>query len=161
MASSVESFEEVNNQIPVYLFAKTNSDGLSWEGFVESIQAFVNAVEWSQPWLLAVFSFHTLTFFLLIKFRSDSNSLAIVTFSLMILASLARQLNSIAHNHWQKFSHEDYFDENGFFISMVFSFPVLVNTMIGVVFILNEVVHMLRRVKIAQMRYKRANLTDK
>lgn len=79
----------------------------------------------------------------------------------MILASLARQLNSIAHNHWQKFSHEDYFDENGFFISMVFSFPVLVNTMIGVVFILNEVVHMLRRVKIAQMRYKRANLTDK
>ncbi|RIB29008.1 hypothetical protein C2G38_2156448 [Gigaspora rosea] len=79
MASSVESFEEFNNQIPV---AKTNSDGLSWEGFVESIQAFVNAVEWSQPWLLAIFSFHALTFFLLIKFRSDSNSLAIVTFSL-------------------------------------------------------------------------------
>ncbi|CAG8457483.1 6582_t:CDS:2 [Racocetra fulgida] len=44
MTPSVESFEESTNRIPVYHFAKTHSDVLSWEGFVESVQAFVNAV---------------------------------------------------------------------------------------------------------------------
>ncbi|CAG8712626.1 9323_t:CDS:2, partial [Acaulospora morrowiae] len=125
--------------IPIYMYGGT-ADNLSWDGFKESIYAFVYSVEWSQPWLKAILSFHIITLITLIQLRNNTNALAVVTFSLMALAAFSKVINSIAHNHWQEFSTHDYFDDSGFFISMIFSFPVLVNAIVGIVSVL-DVLH--------------------
>ncbi|CAB4442578.1 unnamed protein product [Rhizophagus irregularis] len=124
-------------------------------GFVESIQAFIDAIDWSQPWLWMLLSFHITTLFIIIKLRNNTNSLAVVTFSSMILTGFAKPINTLAQNNWQKFSKENYFDEGGAFISILFSFPLLCNSVIGIVLILNEILHLLRKARIAQIKYQR------
>jgi len=54
----------------------------------------------------------------------------------VILAIFAKPINTLAQNNWQKFSKENYFDEGGVFISILFSFPILCNSTIGIVSIL-------------------------
>ncbi|RHZ81445.1 hypothetical protein Glove_120g119 [Diversispora epigaea] len=149
---SAETVEKPNDDIPIYKALNYNL------GFKESVYTFIISVDWSQPWLWAVISFHIITFFALIRLKNNSNALAIITFGLTFLAAFSKTINTFAHHHWRKFSRDDYFDQDGFFISMIFSFPILVNVIVGIVITLNEVLHLLRRVKIAQIKQQKAKL---
>ena len=42
-------------------------------------------------------------------------------------------INEWAATNWQRFSKQQYFDSNGFFISTVFSIPILLNCMLMIV----------------------------
>ncbi|CAI2164836.1 18957_t:CDS:2 [Funneliformis geosporum] len=127
-ADSIESPEE---SLPIYFLRKTYDD-ISWNGFVESVQMFINAVDWSQPWLWMLLGFHIISLFIVIKLRNNTTSLAVITFGLMLLVGLAKPINTLAQDNWQKFSRDNYFDQSGFFISMVFSFPILCNSVFGI-----------------------------
>ncbi|CAG8471448.1 8875_t:CDS:2 [Funneliformis mosseae] len=158
MGYEANSIISPEDNIPIYFLRKTYDD-LSWNGFVESVQSFINAVDWSQPWLWTLLGFHVITLFTIFKLRNNTTSLAVITFGSMLFVGLAKPINTLAHDNWQKFSIDNYFDKSGFFISMVFSFPLLCNSMFGIVLILNEVLHLLRKVKIAQIKHQRAKVS--
>ncbi len=49
------------------------------------------------------------------------------------LVLLAQRINRLASDHWQQFSTENYFDPEGFFISTVFSVPLVLNATVMLV----------------------------
>ncbi|XP_013089470.1 transmembrane protein 18-like isoform X2 [Biomphalaria glabrata] len=51
-------------------------------------------------------------------------------FILLLLVYFAESLNKLAANNWQLFSKQQYFDSRGMFISLVWSVPLLVNTLV-------------------------------
>jgi hypothetical protein len=53
--------------------------------------------------------------------------------------------------HWKQFSTQDYFDPNGIFISALFSFPLLIMTLIILINLVLENVRLLIQVKRAQV----------
>nr|CAG8480807.1 3848_t:CDS:2 [Entrophospora candida] len=116
-----------------YIGRNAMEKDMSWKVFKADFDAFINAVDWKQPLLIGIFTFHILTLYLLIIFRNNANSLSILTFGLLFLTGFASKFNDIANKYWESFSTDNYFDKSGFFITMVFSFPALINATIGVV----------------------------
>lgn len=45
----------------------------------------------------------------------------------------SESINELAASNWSSFSRQQYFDSQGFFISVVFSVPILLNCMVLVV----------------------------
>lgn len=46
------------------------------------------------------------------------------------MAYFSANINELAARNWQLFSRQQYFDSDGFFISVVFSMPILLNCML-------------------------------
>ncbi|KAJ0060888.1 hypothetical protein NL108_001719, partial [Boleophthalmus pectinirostris] len=87
-------------------------------------------VQWSEPWLIGLVSFHVVCLFVTLvtcKFYKAQ----ICHFVLMAgLVYSAEYLNELAAMNWRSFSNFQYFDSKGMFISLVFSIPLLMNTVI-------------------------------
>ncbi|CAG8564247.1 8613_t:CDS:2 [Paraglomus brasilianum] len=64
-------------------------------------------------------------------------------------------INTLASHYWNYFARQNYFDKNGLFVTAIFAFPALCNITLGICLILIEVLHLLRRVKVAQLKRKR------
>ena len=54
-------------------------------------------------------------------------------FAVATLVGLSETLNTYAHMNWRAFSKQDYFDPHGFFISVMFSGPLLLLAMFQMV----------------------------
>lgn len=57
---------------------------------------------------------------------------------LVVIVYFSEDINEIAARNWQSFSKQQYFDSNGFFISTVFSIPILLNCMLMIVSVWNK-----------------------
>ncbi|CAG8485958.1 738_t:CDS:2 [Paraglomus occultum] len=67
-------------------------------------------------------------------------------------------INTIANLYWNYFAKQNYFDQNGLFIAVIFALPALCNIILGICLILIEVLNLLKRVKVAQLKRKRAQV---
>ncbi|KAI4901326.1 hypothetical protein NFI96_025226, partial [Prochilodus magdalenae] len=100
---------------------------------VTSTWTFLQSVEWSEPWLIGLLVFHLLCFAFTV-FTCKHYRLQIFHFLLMVtMVYSAEYLNELAAMNWRSFSKFQYFDSKGMFISLVFSVPLLFNTIIIVV----------------------------
>ena len=72
----------------------------------------------------------------------------------MLVAFSARTLNEWGGRHWRSFSKQNYFDENGFFISTVLSTPMMVTQVVVLVNFFRLMVSMMIKTKRAQLRAK-------
>ncbi|KAF5895005.1 transmembrane protein 18, partial [Clarias magur] len=97
---------------------------------ITSTWTFLQSIQWSEPWLICLISFHIMCFaFTILTCRFYR--LQIVQFLLMVvMVYSAEYLNEIAAKNWRSFSNFQYFDSKGMFISLVYSVPLLFNTMI-------------------------------
>uniref|UniRef100_A0A8C6SVG8 Transmembrane protein 18 n=1 Tax=Neogobius melanostomus TaxID=47308 RepID=A0A8C6SVG8_9GOBI len=111
-----------------------NISSIPIDGFsnlrITSIWTFLMSVQWSEPWLIGLICFHVVCLCVTVV-TCRYYKAQICHFLLMVsLVYSAEYLNEFAAMNWKSFSNFQYFDSKGMFISLVFSIPVLMNTVI-------------------------------
>ncbi|XP_003746496.1 transmembrane protein 18 [Galendromus occidentalis] len=92
-----------------------------------SMGLIISKVDFREPWIIGLVAFHCTMLFLSVTTRSRNN-VQMILFSIMLaLVYFSATVNEWAALNWNKFSKYQYFDSNGFFISTVFSVPLLLN----------------------------------
>ncbi|XP_053565708.1 transmembrane protein 18 [Bombina bombina] len=113
-------------------------------------------IDWTEPWLIGLILFHILCIIITcISFKFYK--LQICHFLLMVvLVSCAEYINEFAASHWREFSKQQYFDSSGMFISLVFSAPLLCNSIIIVVHWVYKTLSVMTELKTLQKKRKDA-----
>mgnify|MGYP005998788271 CR=1 FL=1 len=52
----------------------------------------------------------------------------------VVIVGSATYINAYGQEHWEEFATQDYFDENGFFVSVVISLPLLLLSVLILVY---------------------------
>eukprot|EP00897_Mesotaenium_endlicherianum_P006917 jgi/Mesen1/6253/ME000323S05380 len=123
--------------------------------------AFINAVDWTEPWLIGLLSSLALLLLISIFTRQRSN-LQMTIFCLTLFSIyLAEHINGAAARHWKSFSRHNYFDPQGIFISAVFSGPLLIISLVVLINTLRNLVELMVKWKRAELRHKARAVSKK
>ncbi|CAH1369586.1 hypothetical protein MTP99_011010 [Tenebrio molitor] len=118
---------------------------------IDGFLSFIWSIDWRDPWLIGLFTFHITIFIMAIFTRNYGNFQALLFFCLLLLVYFSESINKLASNNWKIFSRQQYFDSNGLFISVVFSMPILLNCMLMVGSWLYQSTQLMKNLKIAQL----------
>ncbi|KAG8309702.1 Transmembrane protein 18 [Homalodisca vitripennis] len=77
----------------------------------------------------------------------------------VLLVYFSENINEVASTHWRTFSRQQYFDNKGLFISLVFSVPILLNCMIMVSGWLYQSSQLMTQLRQAQLRQNQRRQT--
>mmetsp|Transcript_5770 Transcript_5770/g.10974 ORF Transcript_5770/g.10974 Transcript_5770/m.10974 type:complete len:166 (-) Transcript_5770:242-739(-) len=137
---------------------KEHNKGLT--GFTDSVQAFVHAVDWKEPWIIGLFASHIcmLVFILLTRKLSDIHTFLFII--LLVMVYMAETVNQVLGDNWELFSNQNYFDKNGFFISVVYSSPLVILLMIVLVNQIIQMAKLMVKVKSAQLKVESRKATQ-
>lgn len=97
-----------------------------------NIGSILVQVDWTEPWLMGLITFHIAALSLTLLTRDRGNVQAGLFVVALLLVYFSEALNELAAQHWRAFSSQQYFDSQGMFISLVFSAPLLLNCIIMV-----------------------------
>ncbi|KAL1124740.1 hypothetical protein AAG570_001363 [Ranatra chinensis] len=86
--------------------------------------------------------------------RNHGNFQVVLFFMLLLLVYFSENINEVASHHWSLFSRQQYFDNKGMFISLLFSVPILLNCMIMMASWLWQSSQLMIRLKRAQLKQK-------
>lgn len=121
-----------------------------FEGFV----SFLSGIDWQDPWLIGLLTFHLAIFLMALLTRNYGNFQALLFFALLLMVYFSEYINEVASSNWKIFSRQQYFDSNGLFISVVFSIPILMNCMLMVGNWLYQSAQLMTTLKTAQLKEK-------
>jgi hypothetical protein len=110
---------------------------------------FFKAVDWTEPWIIGVLLFHVLivvSIVLLHRFQALNSQVALFGL-LLILACLSETINEYGAKHWRLFARHQYFDSNGFFITCIYSGPIVINCLLIIVLWLWSTAQLVIRMK--------------
>ncbi|KAJ8009716.1 hypothetical protein DPEC_G00094430 [Dallia pectoralis] len=113
-----------------------------------------DTIQWSESWLIGLLVFHVVCF-LTTFLTSRFYRLQICQFLVMVsMVYSAEYLNEVAAKNWRTFSKFQYFDSNGMFISLVYSVPLLLNTIIIVALWVYRTFFTMTELKTLQLKRK-------
>ncbi|XP_071388384.1 transmembrane protein 18 isoform X2 [Centroberyx affinis] len=135
-----------------------NISSIPIDGFsklrITSIWTFLMSVQWSEPWLIGLLVFHVVCFCLTLL-TCRFYRVQVCQFLLMVgMVYSAEYLNELAAMNWRSFSNFQYFDSKGMFISLVYSIPLLFNTIIIVVMWVYRTFSTMTELKTLQLKRK-------
>ncbi|CAH1117989.1 unnamed protein product [Phaedon cochleariae] len=119
---------------------------------IDNFLSFLWSIEWRDPWLIALCTFHISIFMMAILTRNYGNFQALLFFCLLLLVYFSESINKLASTNWKIFSRQQYFDSNGLFISVVFSMPILLNCILMVGSWLYQSTQLMTNLKTAQLK---------
>ncbi|XP_051149773.1 uncharacterized protein LOC127264336 [Andrographis paniculata] len=126
----------------------------------ENFMGFFHAIDWKEPWLICLVSFHILLLLIVILSRKNVNFQMCFFFIALIGVYLAERLNHLLSSNWKSFAGQNYFDPNGLFLSVLWSGPLLLIASIILVNNLFSMCYLIVRWKRAELRH-RARLATK
>uniref|UniRef100_A0A7S3L4C7 Transmembrane protein 18 n=1 Tax=Amphora coffeiformis TaxID=265554 RepID=A0A7S3L4C7_9STRA len=127
------------------------------ETFTEQLDAFRHAITWSEPFILSVLAFQIVMFMLTLYVgRRDATLAPRVTMLVLIgvVVRSAEYINVWAAREWRSFATQNYFDQQGIFISIFLCAPLLLDSFIMLVMFLREAADLLIQVKRSEMKKK-------
>ncbi|BAF22690.1 uncharacterized protein [Oryza sativa Japonica Group] len=144
------------------LFGRVSSDLRS--GFrpaLDSFLGFFHAVDWKEPWLISMLIFHAILLLVTIISRRNVNFQLILSALTFSGVFLAERINTFLGQHWKSFSSQNYFDPQGLFISVVWSGPLLLITILILVNTLVTLCLLMVRWKRAELRHRAREVRNK
>ncbi|XP_067952223.1 transmembrane protein 18-like [Watersipora subatra] len=117
-----------------------------------SFMGYLKLVDWKEPWLVALLTFHLVLFFLIMKLRNILAVQSVLGLLMLSIVYMSETLNELAAEHWRYFSNHQYFDTKGFFISTILSAPLLLNCLVIIVNFLMQNYYILRDIQQLKVR---------
>jgi transmembrane protein 18 len=93
--------------------------------FPQNCLAFSSAVDWSERWIQCLLGFHIILFLAVIISRKNADLQTFLFLFIALLVFLSETINSYCATHWKEFSKQNYFDNQGVFIGILFAAPLL------------------------------------
>ncbi|XP_055607007.1 transmembrane protein 18 [Uranotaenia lowii] len=118
------------------------------KGFI----TFLQSIDWFDPWLIGLITFHICILSTTLMTRNCGNFQVFLFLILLLMVYFSESINEYAADNWRIFSKQQYFDDKGLFISIVFSVPILLNCMLMVGSWLYQSTQLMTRLKTAQLR---------
>ncbi|KAG4939467.1 hypothetical protein JHK82_045192 [Glycine max] len=133
---------------------------------------FFHAIDWKEPWLMGLLGFHVVLLLVAIISRKKTNfqmflflltwlgldnrssGTTIGLYTKVAGVYFAESLNRFLGKNWKSFSSQNYFDPRGLFMSVLWSGPLLVISMIILINTLFSLCYMIVRWKRAELRHR-------
>ena len=95
----------------------------TFDAFVQ----YLETINWKEEyWLQAWLAFCVILFVLIFAKRKNQTFVTCAFFFTNFFAFLGSIINDLGAKYWEKFSTKAYFDKEGAFVSLVYTFPLLV-----------------------------------
>ncbi|CAL5004619.1 unnamed protein product [Urochloa decumbens] len=143
------------------LFGRVSSELRT--GFAPAVDSFIgffHAVDWKvptrpfEPWLISMLTFHAILLLVTIVSRRNVNFQLILSALTFSGVFLAERINTFLGQNWKSFSSQNYFDPQGLFISVIWSGPLLLITILILVNTLVTLCMLIVRWKRAELRHR-------
>ncbi|VEU36692.1 unnamed protein product [Pseudo-nitzschia multistriata] len=123
----------------------------------EHFDAFRSAINWSEKFVIGLVCFQIVMFLLCLYFSKKDRGLA-PRISLLVFIGIvvraAEWLNSIGADHWESFATQDYFDKKGIFVGIMLCAPLLLDSLMMLLFFMKEASTLLVQVKRNEIKQK-------
>ncbi|KAJ4967365.1 hypothetical protein NE237_019214 [Protea cynaroides] len=142
------------DQMQVLLEKLTAELKTGFQPAYENFMGFFHAIDWKEPWLICLISFHIAV--LLVVFIARKNINFQMFLFLMALGGVyfAEKINSLLAQNWRSFASQDYFDPHGVFISVLWSGPLLIISILILVNTLFNLCVLIVKWKKAELRHR-------
>nr|AAW26862.1 SJCHGC02446 protein [Schistosoma japonicum] len=124
---------------------------------VHSIYRTILSISWrNELWLVSLIGFHILTSVCIIVLRKRTNFLLCILFIFLGTVWCSQWINELAASYWNMFATEQYFDSYGYFISCIWSIPVILNSLTIIVLLvlqINSLVVQSKRLQVANKKH--------
>lgn len=152
----LDAHNEVIAALPIHNITSFLSEAWAGPGVFDGVKAFIDAVDWTEPFFLYVLTFQVVVIVGSFVFSYGStNRTAIAMLFMMVLVLSASPLNTVGSEHYKELFVDDktnYFDDNGMFIGAVFVAPLLLATFLLQLKLFGALFSMMVRVKRAKLR---------
>lgn len=106
--------------------------GETFDSFIQ----YVNTINWKEEyWLQAWLALCVVLLVIIISKRKNNTFVTCAFIGTNLFAFFARFVNSLGAKYWEMFSTRPYFDKEGAFISLVYTFPLLILSFVLLLFL--------------------------
>ncbi|XP_027347629.1 transmembrane protein 18 [Abrus precatorius] len=120
----------------------------------DNFMGFFHAIDWKEPWLIGLLTFHVVLLLVAIFSRKNTNFQMFLFLLTLVGVYLAESLNRYMGKNWKSFSGQNYFDPSGLFMSVLWSGPLLVIAIIILINTLFSLCYLIVRWKRAELRHR-------
>eukprot|EP01036_Dinobryon_divergens_P034019 gene34019-43952_t len=125
MNESSGSFQDFMQSIEENLHEMIKLSGNAPKDALQHWEAFSSAINWRETWIQVLLGSHCFLFILTILFRRNVDVQTIIFLAAVGLVAMAERINSFCAAHWKEFATQNYFDQYGVFVGIVFCAPLL------------------------------------
>ena len=154
-------FLELQNEFQSHLKAFSESFvsvSHQWGLFTTDVADFRDAINWEidKEWIGGICAFHVIIFTTIVAAR-DVNIRSVLLFMLLGLTFCCQYINAFLSkdDNWKKFSSQNYFQEDGVFILVMFALPCICNALLCLIYLYMEIVNISIQAKRLQILRQR------
>lgn len=120
----------------------------------DNFMGFFHAIDWKEPWLMCLLAFHAVLLIMVIFSRKKTNFQMFLFLLALLGVYFAESLNKFLGDNWKKFASQNYFDQSGLFLSVLWSGPLLSIAIIILINTLFSMCYLIVKWKKAELRHR-------